>query len=278
MSRPPARLWFGRTTHTRMTPFRQSFKHRVAMLEIDIDRLDEAERLSHLFSVERSNVISFRSTDHGARNAAVPLRLWAEARYAEAGIGLDGGAISLITFPQVLGFGFAPISLWFGYGPDGECRGVIYEVHNTFGETHSYVSAFYLAGWRAMGDKDFHVSPFWSVEGEYRFTLRHGGDGLALIVENLSGNGRLHVASLNACAQALTSPAIARWLLAMPFSGFGVMIAIYWQALRLWLKGARYHDKPEQRARRTTLARPEANLPSTEEWPADVREDLRKRA
>jgi DUF1365 family protein len=221
--------------------------------------------------VDSGNVISFRTTDHGARNAAVPLRVWAEGRYAEAGIALDGGALRLITFPRVLGYGFAPISLWFGYGPDGQCRGVIYEVHNTFGETHCYVSAFYTVGQRAMGDKDFHVSPFWSVDGQYRFTLRHRGDGLALIVENHAANGRLHVASLNARARALTSPAIGQWLVAMPFSGIGVMAAIYWQALRLWLKGARYHVKPEQRARRTTLARPAENR-------ADAREDLRKRA
>mgnify|MGYP003575293964 CR=1 FL=1 len=270
MNRPPARLWFGRTTHTRLTPFRRSFTHRIAMLEIDIDCLEEAGRLSHLFSVERGNVISFRATAHGARSAAIPLRPWAEARYAEAGIGLDGGAIRLITFPRVAGYGFAPISLWFGYGPDGECRGVIYEVHNTFGETHAYVSAFYPTGERAMGDKDFHVSPFWSAEGQYRFTLRHRGDDLALIVENLAEGGRLHVASLNARAQAMRSGAICRWLLTMPFSGLGVVAAIYWQALRLWLKGARYHAKPERRARPTTIARPEEHV-------ADA-QDLRKRA
>src|SRR5262245_36656562 len=93
MNQPSARLWFGRTTHTRMTPFRRSFTHRIAMLEIDIDRLDEADRLSHLFSVDSGNVISFRTADHGARSAAVPLRAWAEGRYAEGGIALDGGAI-----------------------------------------------------------------------------------------------------------------------------------------------------------------------------------------
>jgi DUF1365 family protein len=180
------------------------------------------------------------------------------------------------AFPPILGgTRQRHISLWFGYGPDGECRGVIYEVHNTFGETHAYVSAFYPVGQRTLGDKEFHVSPFWSVEGQYRFTLRHRGDGLALIVENLAAGGRLHVASLNARAQPLTSRAIGQWLLAMPLTGIGVMIAIYWQALRLWLKGARYHGKPPQRARRTTLARPEANL-SKEEWLAE--EDLRKRA
>jgi DUF1365 family protein len=259
-----------------MAPFRRSFAHRIAMLEIDIDRLEEAGRLSHLFSVERGNVISFRSTDHGARNAAVPLRAWAEARYAEANIELDGGAIRLVTFPRVFGYGFAPISLWFGYGPDGECRGVIYEVHNTFGETHWYVGAF-DGGQSARAPKEFHVSPFLGVTGHYRFTLGQSEEAMRLIVENLGKDGRLHVASLDVRPRTLTSGAIGQWLLAMPFSGLGVIIAIHWQALGLWMKGARYHIKPEQRARRTTLARPEASLSGKEEWPADA-QDLRKRA
>jgi DUF1365 family protein len=276
MTRPAARLWFGHTAHTRMSPFRRSFTYRIAMLEIDIDRLEEANRLSHLFSVERGNAISFRSADHGARTATVPLRLWAEARYAEAGIGLDGGAIRLVTFPRVLGYGFAPISLWFGYGPDGECRGVIYEVHNTFGETHAYVSAF-DGDQSAQAPKEFHVSPFIDVTGRYRFSLWQSEKAMRLVVENLGKDGRLHIASLNVRPRALTTGSIGQWLLAMPFSGLGVVIAIYWQALRLWLKGAQYRDKPEQRARQTTLARPEANLPSTEEQLADA-PDLRKRA
>jgi hypothetical protein len=154
---------------------------------------------------------------------------------------------------------------------------VIYEVHNTFGETHSYVSACLSSDQRVISEKDFHVSPFWSVDGQYRFTLRQPGESLALIVENLGKEGRLHVASLHAFPHALTSQAILKWLVSMPFSGLGVTIAIHWQALRLWLKGARYHGKPAQRAGWTSLARPEASLSAKEERPA-AREDLRKRA
>jgi uncharacterized protein len=219
--------------------------------------------------VERGNAISFRSIDHGPRNASVPLRLWAEARYAEAGVRLDGGAIRLITFPRVLGYGFAPISVWFGYGPDQALRGVIYEVHNTFGETHAYVSALRAADGRATAEKAFHVSPFLAVDGEYRFTLRQPGESLALIVENLGPDGRMHVASLHAHPRALSDRAVLGWLAALPLSGLGVVIAIHWQALRLWLKGAPYYAKPEQRAERTTLAHG-AN-------PAGA-QDLRKRA
>lgn len=270
----PARLWFGHTVHTRETPFRRSFRYRIAMIELDIDRLAEAGALSRLFSIDRANAVSFRSADHGARSASVPLRLWAEARYAEAGIRLDGGAIRLITFPRVMGYGFAPISLWLGHGPDGELRGVIYEVHNTFSETHSYVSAF-DPDQLCWAGKEFHVSPFLDVSGRYRFTLRPPGEDMQLIVENMGDGGRAHVASLTAWSEPLTSRAILGWLLAMPFSGLvsglGVMIAIHWQAFALWIRGARYHIKPAQRARRTTLARPEKS-------PAEAPEDLRKRA
>lgn len=267
----PARLWFGTTTHIREQPFRRAFKHRIAMLEVDIDRLDKAGELSRLFSVDRGNAITFRQSDHGERRRGAWLRTWADARFAQAGIKLSGGQIRLLSFPRVLGYGFAPISIWLGHDVTGALRGVIYEVHNTFGETHSYVSAFDSTGVRTRAEKDFHVSPFFDVSGEYRFTLNPGEDGMGLVVENISPDGRSHTASLAIRPSALTTPAILKWLVTMPISGLGVMVAIHWQALRLLLKGARYRDKPEQLAKRTTLARPEAKA-------TGVIEDVRKRA
>lgn len=271
MSLPAAQLCFGRTTHTREKPFRRSFSHRIAMLEIDIDRTAEAATLSPLFSVNRANAIAFHAADHGARSAAVPLRVWAEARFAEAGISLSGGVIRLLTFPRVLGYGFAPISLWLGHGPDGALRGVIYEVHNTFGETHSYVSALTPELGRQRAEKEFFVSPFFDISGEYRFGLRRSPEATALTVENISADGRHHVASLTVTPRKLASAGILKRLAAMPISGIGVMIAIHWQALQLWLKGARFRGKPVQRAKQTTLARPE-------ETSAGAQANLRKRA
>lgn len=267
----PARLWFGTTTHIREQPFRRAFKYRIAMLDVDIDRLDEAGKLSRLFSIDRGNAISFRQADYGARRHGASLRCWGEDRFKEAGMELKGGQIRLLSFPRVLGYGFAPITIWLGHDANGALRGVIYEVHNTFGETHSYVSAFGSNGVRTLAGKQFHVSPFFDVSGEYRFTLNPGEDGMGLVVENMSPNGRLHVASLAIQPKALTTAAILKWLVAMPISGLGVMVAIHWQALRLLLKGAKYRDKPDQRPKRTTLARPEITA-------ASVVEDLRKRA
>lgn len=271
MTLPAAQLWFGKTVHTRQRPFRRSFTHRIAMLEIDIDRLDEADALAKLFSVGRGNVIAFRTGDHGPRDDGAPLRAWAEAQFAEAGIDLGGGAIRLLTFPRVLGYGFAPISVWYGFARDGALLGVIYEVHNTFGETHAYVSALSPADARQIADKEFHVSPFFAVDGKYQFGIRRSQDVLTVSVVSFDAEGLQHSASLAVRPRPLTSGQILRWMLAMPVSGLGVLVAIHWQALRLLLKGAQYRDKPVQRERRITLARPDDD-------PAATTTKLRKRA
>jgi DUF1365 family protein len=252
MSEPAIRLWFGRTVHRREAPFVRSFSHAIAMIDVDIDRLAEANASSKLFSVNANNAIAFRETDRGARRADVPLRLWAEAQFAEAGVFLDGGQIRLISFPRVLGHGFAPISIWLGHGPDGALRGAIYEVHNTFGETHAYVSACTRA--QHVADKEFFVSPFFDVSGQYRFILRPSAERLELIVENLGSDGRNHVASLMARPRPISDPAILKWLIQLPLSGLGVVFAIHWQALILWVRGARYHIRPAQRPSQTTIA------------------------
>ena len=271
MTPPAAQLWFGKTAHTRHRPFRRSFSHRIAMLEIDIDRLEEAGQLSRLFSVKRRNIIAFKPEDYGPRARGASLRAWAEARFAEAGIDVVGGAIRLLTFPRVLGYGFSPISLWYGLAADGSVRGVIYEVHNTFGETHSYVSATAPTAGRQSAEKEFHVSPFFPVDGRYRFILRRSEGALALSVTNFDAEGALHAASLAVRPRKLTSSEILKWMVTMPISGLGVVAAIHWQALRLLLKGAAYRDKPVQRERRTTLAKPEAAR-------ATETSELRKRA
>jgi DUF1365 family protein len=176
---------------------------------------------------------------------------------------LDGGRIILAAFPRVMGHGFSPLAIWFGYGPGDDLRGVIYEVHNTFGEAHAYVSRF-DAGQPVEAAKQFHVSPCMDVTGRYRFTLREPENRLDLVIENIDDTGRSHVATITARRQEFRDATLLRWLLRMPFSGLGVVLAIHWQALFIWLKGAGYRDKPAQRANRTTLAGKTTSPPGLE--------------
>jgi uncharacterized protein len=232
------------TTHVRLAPFVRRFQYRLFQLVLDIDRLGEAARATRLFSHNRANVVSFYDRDHGDRSGA-PLRPWADAAFASAGVALNGGPIRLICFPRLLGHAFNPISVFLGYRPDGGLAGVIYEVNNTFGHAHSYVAAIEGAGKAAhRAEKLMHVSPFFDVVGAYRFQLRSSPETFSLVIENWVDGSRQHLATLRGRAAPLTDAAMAGHLLAAPWRIGLVLGAIHWQALWIWLRGAGYRPAP----------------------------------
>ena len=252
---PALRLLKGHTVHQRSVPFTHRFKYGLGLIDIDIDRLDEAESESTFFSIDRSNLFSFNRRDHGARENT-PLRPWAEAEFRKADIHVDG-EIRLVTFPRHAFYKFAPISLWLGHDRDGALKGILYEVNNTFGETHVYAAATPDVSRNAHAtDKVFHVSPFFDVSGAYQFTLKQNDETLHLIVATMQDQTQTHVATISAKAQPATSTNLISLALRKPFSSLGVTAAIHWQALKLWLKGAKYHSKPKQSSVRTTIATP----------------------
>ena len=255
MSEQPAlQLLRGHTVHQRSEPFTHRFKYGLSLIDLDIDRLDEASSQSKLFGIDRSALFSFKSTDHGARQAG-SLRPWAEAKFLDAGIDLRGGAIRLVTFPRHAFYKFAPISLWLGFDPNGDLKGILYEVNNTFGETHIYVAATPEGAIaKHATDKVFHVSPFFDVSGTYQFSLKRTDTQLNLIVATMKDGAQSHVATIAAKATPATTGAWVRLAIVKPLSSLAVTAAIHWQALKLWLKGAKYHSKPKQSSVRTTIA------------------------
>ncbi len=231
-----------RTIHVRFVPFERRFEQRIFQVFLDIDRVAETAAELRLLSYNRPGVFAFYDRDHGDRSGA-PLRRWAEDALAAAGVELDGGAIRLLTFPRVLGYVFNPLSIFFGYGPDGQLRGVIYEVNNTFGETHAYAAAV-GDGADHTAKKRLHVSPFFDVDGRYTFRLRAPGDRFALAIENVVAGRRTHLATLAGTKVALTDRALLASFARLPLMTLQVVAGIHWQALQLWLRGARYRRKP----------------------------------
>ena len=51
-------------------------------------------------------------------------------------------------------------------------------------------------------------------------------------------------ATMRLTARPFTDVALARLLFAMPLLPFTVMAAIHWQAIKLWLRGAKFHTSP----------------------------------
>ena len=160
-----ASLYVGRTVHKRFAPRPHRFSYGVFQLLVDIDRLGEVFAGLTLIRLGRTGAFSFEPRDHGARDGT-PLRGWVEAKLAEAAVPATAARIRLLSFPRVLGFVFNPLSIFFVHAADERLEAVIYEVNNTFGQTHAYVVP---AGGghdeRQTVEKAFYVSPFFRVEG-----------------------------------------------------------------------------------------------------------------
>ncbi|MFC6855849.1 DUF1365 domain-containing protein [Marivibrio halodurans] len=247
-------LYFGRVVHKRLRPMTHRLDYRVFSLFLDIDDLAALDARSRLFGYNRLRPVSFMDRDHGPRDGG-PLRPWVEAKLAERGIDIAGGPIRLLCFPRLWGYVFNPLSIYFCYRPTGGLRAILYEVANTFGEWHGYLLEV-PAGAAEISqttEKVFHVSPFNRMGGHYRFRLKPPGTRLNLLIRQSDPEGRpLLVASHVGARRPLDDRALAAAILRHPLMTLKVTAAIHWEALKLWLKGARYVPKPAPPEREIT--------------------------
>jgi uncharacterized protein len=243
-----AALYFGEVMHARLKPMGHRFSYRVMSLLIDLDRLDIADRQSRLFGVNRPALYSFNEKDHGERDGS-SLRSYVQRRATEHGIDLADGRVLLLCYPRLLGFTFNPLSAYYCYRASGELALMIYEVRNTFGDIHAYAlpvapGEFSDAGLRQQQDKLFYVSPFIDMPMRYHFRVSPPGAGVKLRILETDRTGPLLAATFHGRRRDLTSAQLLRSFFALPLVTLKIMAAIHWEALRLWVKGARLVPRP----------------------------------
>ncbi len=241
-----AELLLGSVMHRRLRPVENHFVYGVYFLRIPLARLESIR--GPLLSINRWNLLSFHFRDHGARDGTHPLA-WVRALLAREGLAVADGEVWLHSFPRVLGYVFNPVSFWFCEDRAGRTRAIVAEVNNTFGEHHRYLLAHrdgrpIRAGETLETRKRFHVSPFCSVSGGYRFRfLTRNGQRIARI-DYADDAGPLLLTSLSGRGAPLGTGALLRAVLRHPAMTFGVIARIHWQALKLWAKRVPFHSKP----------------------------------
>mgnify|MGYP001815486775 CR=1 FL=1 len=242
----PAVIYACEVMHRRYRPIAYLFRYRIFSLLIDIDRLDEVQRLSPLFSVDRFNLFSFHRHDHLAEGQQ-DLRAWIDGVLAQQGIEPAALRIRLLCMPRVLGWGFNPLSIWYCETREGEPVAAVCEVHNTFGERHCYFLRANEGAWpmRNSHAKEFHVSPFMAVSGKYAFVLDRPAQQLRVVIQQSEEGAPLLSATQLGERRAFRTPALVSFFLRIPLQTAKVLGAIHWHALKIWLRGVPFHRKPE---------------------------------
>ncbi len=247
MSDPGSCLYVGEVIHQRFTPRRHRLRYRMFQMLFYLDELPSLAQRLKLFSHNGFNAFSFHDADHGD-GADGSLRAYVDRILAKAGLVINGGRVALLCMPRLFGHVFNPISIYYCFDVDKKLVAMIYEVNNTFGQRHTYLIPVdnTIGGMvKQSCVKGFYVSPFMDMDMNYEFKLTTPGGTIATVVNGSDPAGEpLIFAAFTGRRREFTDQALVAVLLAYPFLTLGVVVAIHWEALKLFLKGVKLRDRP----------------------------------
>ena len=233
--------------HRRHFPQNYRFDYKVFSFLIDIDEV-KGNKVNPLLSIDRFNLYSVYTKDHGPRDGT-DWRTWIDSVLDQRNLSNAKHQVKLLCFPRILGYAFNPLSLWYCFGEDGQLYAVVCEVSNTFGEHHHYVlhndNEPYKGRVKAHKKKYFHVSPFISMDAEYRFTIGTPDEDLLIVINEYQDNELMLTATQMGEQQEITTPHLLGQFFRLPLMTFKIMWLIHWQALKIWMRGGVFHKKPQ---------------------------------
>jgi uncharacterized protein len=241
----------GSLRHRRHGALADELHHRLCLAYLDLDELPHLFDGRLLWSARRPALAWFRRADYLGDHRMPLADAVRELVRERAAIELDG-PIRLLTHVRQLGHCFNPVSFYYCFDAAGErVRAVVAEVTNTpWRERHAYVMdvAEHLPGgvMRGVFAKALHVSPLIGMDHTYEWRLTEPRERLSVHIAATARTGGEPVfdATLALRRREMTAPELRRVLARHPAPTLRLTAHIYAHALRLRVRGARWHAHP----------------------------------
>ncbi len=230
-------IFVGKVVHRRLQPVEHQLSYSVASVLVDVDQL--ASGSPSLLRYNRFGLFSINDADHGPRDSGTSIKDFARTEMAKHVGDVAISRILMLCYPRLLGYTFNPLTVFFGLDADSNVRMMLFEVHNTFGGRHVYPVGPFLPGEDTFGkaEKSFRVSPFNKVEGSYGLRATAPMGQVSVGVSLTTDKGPIMNAYFAGKRRPFTDATLLKVFFMLPLMTLKVMLAIHWEALKLWAKG-----------------------------------------
>ena len=251
-----SKIFRGSVTHQRYSQARHAFTYPMTFFAFDLTELDLIAGQTKLFGYNTRALISLKDSDY-LHGDAKPI----EQQLRKILPPLQTGEQTLlVSSPRYFGYAFNPVNFYLRLrGTKLLCA--VAEVNNTFGDRHIYpltkLSQQEECIWTANCAKDFHVSPFNDLTGEYAFTLKVKEDKLHLGVDLHRKGERVMRTWIEGSGHHISNRTIRRYALFHPFdTALNSMPRIIWQAAILkYKKHLKVYERPSPKSKNTLIDR-----------------------
>ena len=236
-------IYKGFVTHRRFKPIKNFFLYKTFSILFDLSELEYLHNKINLFSFNRFNIFSFYNKDHGDRDGS-DLSKWVKFNLKKHNLNLQISKIKLLCFPRIFGYVFNPLSIFYCYEKN-ELKVIMYEVKNTFNEQHTYIFLVDHKSTviRQYCNKKFFVSPFIEMNTDYNFRLTEPNEQLKIMIKQTDKKDKVLVASQYGTKQEMSTKQLLINFFAHPLMTFKIILAIHFEAFRLWKKGAIFRTR-----------------------------------
>lgn len=243
-------IYAGVLTHRRdLTPAHR-FAYRMRLLWLDLDEVTTLFGRARGWSLDRFAFGWLRRRDYLRADTPSLKQAVSDEIHAQLGVRPDG-PIRMLTAPRVFGIGFNPLTLYYCYDRSGSAlQYVLAEVRNTpWLQRHCYALDVRSAQQPAAHGKHFHVSPFLPMDLHYHWQLNQPDEQLNVQIRNSRDGVTVFRATLALQKVSALNPQRLQQELWQHWpQGLKTLLGIYWQAVKLFGKRARFYSHPGNKA------------------------------
>ena len=229
-------IYSGTVTHSRIRPKRHFLSYRVFSLLLDVNNLNLLNQNYKLLSYNKLNLFSIFDKDHGNHE---DIKGWVVSKLESIGKNDSTHQIFMLCYPRIFGYVFNPLTVFYCYKKSGALGALIYEVHNTWGERHSYIVIVRNHKKNVIShscEKKFYVSPFVKEACFYNFKIRLPNESVKVVINESDENGPFLNATFLGKQKKLCDKELFKIFFQYPLMTIKIILGIHYEAVKMFAK------------------------------------------